>query len=332
MCFKKRFFLLTKMFLLWGFYIHCVVAPRGFYKEGGGQTDQVAVGSKNGRMVAFQLIGGKPYLFNIDTMADDPWILQRPLDINGHMMPIFRCVAAASDGSVYVVGDDGHIYRYYWRRAEMPITGVSERVQIPLSYFGRWVAVGVNKKGRKIIFDQVAVGHEKEVWALDKQGVFYRLENGGWVAKSSSEIGQWIAVGLDGTVIGILSTAGVCQWNGEQFQPLPHAPQLKSVAVVSQNELWGIGCDDADGVSLLWKYELGSWIHPKSKKGCDAQGFVAVAANAAGAVFLIDDDGYIYANGDEGVALPVILSHPEQVESMDKKKKCMRSKKKRRLV
>jgi hypothetical protein len=307
-----------------------VIVPRGFYQEGGSDFSYVAVGSKNGRMLAVSIKGGKIFFFNNQTMSDNPWIEHTARDPQGKKITNFTEAVAASDGTVYALTADGIAYRYNWTRSEAPIIATSlasPNVSIDLNKGkkhkkkhkkhhkhvqqetteGRWLMVDPGSGEDKRVLKHLAVGNIAEVWALDDAGIVCRLEDETWTPYSKDEKYQGLAVGHDGKVIALDSNGKIQTYVNGQWQPIP-SPRLTKISVANKDLFWGIG--DDNGSSVVWKFEKVGWLKLRDRNKQYATGLSDISVNPAGTVFALDRQGRIYANGEEGV--PVLFSSLQQ--------------------
>ena len=153
--------LLLSMCFLWTVPVLCASIekgefglPHGFYQEGGTEATSVAVGSKNGRMIAACLAAGKLNFFNQNTMSADPWLAHKAIGINGKVIDCFKEVAMADDGTVVALSADATtVYYYHWPRIEMPVT----MVQGEAKKEGRWEPFACENAA--VCFKHISVGN-----------------------------------------------------------------------------------------------------------------------------------------------------------------------------
>jgi hypothetical protein len=301
-----------------------VTISHGFYQEGGNAIDAVAVGSKNGRMLAACLKQGSLYFFNLVTMAADPWRVHCACDKRGKRIGCLQKIAVACDGTVCAIrSDDQQIYRYYWPRAEAPITELSLAHSCRYAKSGHWEPVGATKWYARIPFQQLAVGNSNEIWGIDTYGTAYRLENEQWVSKPLDQKLHKLSVGYDGTVRAIDNQCTMYTYLNDQWIAIEGVPRLTKITVATKNLMWGI---DEEQAYILWRYDHGIWKRARSKSGVLAKGFKDVSVNPAGTVFMVDLAGRLYANGENGVPIKVTASKADDEKDARIKKSSKRSK------
>jgi len=290
--------------ICWGGGVADSVAfPNGFYQEGGGGFDQVAVGSKNGRMVAVGLKKGIPYFFDNQTMGADPWTVRQVLDEKRCSIAPLCEVAVASDGTLCGLSAKNHkVYRYCWPRAEAPTPYILlDKTSGTASSGGRWALLD---DAKKLKIKHIAVGSQMEVWAIDEHDVLYRFADGSWALKARNA--SQVSVAYDGTV-AVLSKAGhMFMRDGNRWEKIKRPAHLASIAVVSKDLMWGICHKPTANKKTVWRYVHGTWERQRTRYGMPATGMTCVAANAAETVFALDHAGNIYANGEDGVPMPVL--------------------------
>lgn len=281
--------------------------PIGFYKEGGQAVRQVSVGSKFGRMHAACIKNGKICFFNTVLMKQDPWVEHDARDKNGVKIETFDYVSVANDGTVCAISQGG-AYRYWDEPQEMVKMVRSKsrghkRKAVRVVQNGWWEKLEQGIEG--LVFNQIAVGSAKSIWAVDTRGDVFQYTDQGWRVRKRKHDVVAISVGYDGAV-GLITTSGTLQLfvDNKRVQ-IKDSPLLSSVSVASKDLMWGVG-RDSEGVSPVWTFDKGVWLQQPSEGGAPAQNIVAftqVSINPAGTAFLVDAAGAVYANGEEGFSL-----------------------------
>ncbi len=290
------------------------ILPHGFYQEGGSGATDVAVGSKNGRMLAAYLAAGIVYFFNQETMSDNPWIAHKAFGSDGKSIGQCKKICMADDGTVCALSADATtVYRYRWPRAEEPVTllqndAAKEKSVKSTNKTGYWVPLAC--ECTDVRFKHISVGSYAHIWAIAENGDVYRLQDS-MLKRFQLKPGltcSSLSAGLDGTVVFITQQAKSYVFKDETWFRFSAAPALSKVAVATKRLMWGVHSNQSDGSSELWKFEGGRWHQVTSRGAGSMQKFTDIALNAAGSLFAVGDQGNIYANGEKGAPIAFVQS------------------------
>ncbi len=162
---------------------------------------------------------------------------------------ISRVLSIAEDGRVLRINEDGNLSRW---------NGKDNWVLMP----GRFVKVAATSGGG--------------AWAVDAQGLIFRLERGSW--RGIPGLALDIAAGPRDAVWIVRPDASIARWDAKSAQwvaPRDAGPQALAVAVGREGEPWVIGADGA-----VKSYQNGAWA--------DYAGIVAVS-------LAVGPEGTVYA-------------------------------------
>ncbi|MFA5073804.1 MAG: tectonin domain-containing protein [Nitrospirota bacterium] len=162
-------------------------------------------------------------------------------------------ISVGSDGAAFATDSSNNVYQW---------TG------------SVWSAIGGQLKS-------LSVRSSSEIWGLgNTTGKLYRW-NGSYTKLDDTAMYQ-VSVGSDGSVFGTDSSYNVYQWTGSAWSSI--TGQLKSLAVRSSSELWGIGVNS----NKVYKWNGSSFTCVSDKI------LAAVSVGSDGSVFATDADNIVY--------------------------------------
>lgn len=209
-------------------------------------TGTVALQSSSGQYVCAEGGGGQPLLANRSAVGG--WesfaCVPQPTQLAWTSIPgSLKCVACASDGTVWGVNSADNIFRWLgggWEQipgglkqvsvgAATQIWGVNSADNIFRWTGSGWVQVAGGLK-------HVAVAADGTVWGVNSADMIYRWLGGGWeqIPGSLSQI----SVGAATQVWGINSAGNIYRWLGGGWEPIPGL--LKYVSVAADGTVWGV--------------------------------------------------------------------------------------------
>jgi hypothetical protein len=160
-------------------------------------------------------------------------------------------------------------------------------------FAGMWTEVFPGKDLKDLKFDQLSVGEQDEVWAVDVANKkVYQWSSEGWNLRASDGIavaaGDNFAVYLnqDGALFKSNQTAKGIEWT-----PIADAPKFSKIAVGSKDQIWGVVKKDT--MLEVWRMDAGKGQRVKTDSGKELEGLSEVSVNAQGEAFAIHASGVV---------------------------------------
>lgn len=219
--------------------------------------------------------------YDLYNTTSDPWTsFTTQTKDSGNLYGI-KNISASSDGLLFLLDKDGRVFRY----------DPTEQ---------KFLKLNPGEKNRNIKITQISVGNKTSLWCIDnKKSLYQYIKGSGWVEKAKNI--SSVSAALDGTIVCIM-------WNKN--------PKISGYCIVLEGLKWSaIGGSQMDKVavgnsSTIWGLKNGSvWQYNPTRKiwqpvygidGKPSSGFKDIQINAAGTIFIIDNDGLIYRMGEAG--------------------------------
>jgi len=295
--------------------------PASFTPEGGA-TKSISVGCRNGNVEAWCLSPDSTSLMRYnasETNAASAWVNlpahehdAKKVDKKGKIISPLKCVSVSSDGIMMILDAQGKVYLYNWDLDNFMVLPERDQQQ-PNKTTGKF-----EKTGKTVTFDRISVGGGRNIWAVDRSNnVVYQLHTSYYIWYPR-HVGIDVAAGVDGVVMIIDETNTPQLYTGNNAWA-PQNIKLDHIAIANRNHIYG------SYQGGLWQFTNNAWTHLAGADGKPSSGVAEVAVNAADTLFVTDQSGNIYNNGEGAILIETALMPSKKLGGKREKTKIMKN-------